>query len=52
MKPDIQPPEDQPEEPLNEAPTLREEEARCKYDEKMEELDRRDRAGPHWIYRD
>lgn len=37
--------------PLNEESTLREEEARAKYDLRMEELDRRDKAGTHWIHR-
>jgi len=38
-------------EPLNEESTLREEESRAKYDRRMEELDRRDKAGTHWIHR-
>lgn len=38
---------EEPSEELNEAATLREEESRARYDARMEELDRRDRAGPH-----
>jgi hypothetical protein len=37
---------------LNEASTLREEDSRARYDARMEELDRRDRAGPHDMWRD
>jgi len=36
---------------LNEEADLRLETARAKYDARMEELDRKDRAGPHWIHR-
>lgn len=36
---------------LNETETLQEEESRAKYDARMEELDRRDKAGPHYRYR-
>ncbi len=36
---------------INEAADLRAEEHAAKYDAYMEALDRKDRAGPHWIYR-
>lgn len=36
---------------LNEAATLRAEESRARYDARMEELDRRDRAGSHDLWR-
>ena len=38
-------------EPLNEESVFREEESSAKYDLRMEELDRRDKAGTHWIHR-
>lgn len=41
-----------PEELINEAASLREEDSRARYDADMAEMDRRDRAGPHWSRRD
>lgn len=37
---------------LDEASVLRAEDAQSRYDAHMEDLDRRDRMGPHWIWRD
>ena len=38
-------------EPLDEESVLREEDARAKYEARMEAMDRRDEAGPHWRWR-
>lgn len=51
MKPANQPDIPKEPEPLNEESVLREEESRAKYDRRMEEMDRRDKAGTHWIHR-
>ena len=45
----VTPPSDLDE--INEADDLRAEDRAARYDARIEELDRKDRAGPHWIYR-
>jgi hypothetical protein len=46
--PEELPNDNDPRDEINEADELRAEDARRKYDARMEEMDRRDRAGPHW----